>query len=89
MASGLPVIATAVGGNAELVEAEVSGSLVPPSDPQALAECMAAYAADQALRVSRGQAAGRRITESFSMARMLAAYAGVYDQLMETRGIAH
>lgn len=88
MASGLPVIATAVGGNGELVATGQTGSLVPPGDPQALAEQMARYAADPHLRRSHGTAANERIASEFSMARMLAAYRTVYDELIDKRRAA-
>jgi glycosyltransferase involved in cell wall biosynthesis len=86
MASGLPVIATAVGGNGELVAEGSTGTLVPPADPQALATAMAAYAADPRLRRAHGDAGCSRVAGEFSMAQMLAAYGGVYDELLETRG---
>lgn len=89
MASGLPVIATDVGGNGELVEPGATGSLVPANDPRALAGAMAVYAGDKGLRQAQGKAGCRRIAKYFSMTQMLAAYAGVYDQLIEQRGVAH
>ena len=50
MATGLPVIATNVGGNGELVDAGRTGELVPAGDPHALAQPMLAYARDPAKR---------------------------------------
>ena len=50
----LPVIATGVGGNAELVEAGSTGELVPAADPHALAQAMLAYARDPEAREGRG-----------------------------------
>jgi sugar transferase (PEP-CTERM/EpsH1 system associated) len=88
MASGLPVIATAVGGNGELVDDGRTGALVPAGDPQALAAQMAVYADDPGLRERHGDAGCRRVAAEFSMARMLAAYGGVYDELSERRGVA-
>ena len=89
MASGLPVIATDVGGNAELVEAGRTGVRVPAGDAQALADQMAGYAGDPDLRQRHGDAGCRRVAEQFSMKQMIAAYGGVYDRLMQQRGIAH
>lgn len=86
MACGLSVIATRVGGNSELVAAGQTGSLVPPADAQALAEQMARYAADPGLRQLHGTASSERVAAEFSMARMLAAYAAVYDELITARG---
>jgi sugar transferase (PEP-CTERM/EpsH1 system associated) len=87
MACGLPVIATAVGGNAELVIDRETGALVPPAEPDGMARAMAQYADDGELRRSHGNAAEQRITEHFSMQRMLSAYDKVYQQLMERRGL--
>jgi hypothetical protein len=50
---------------------------------------MAAYAAQQRLRRMHGQAGRQRVAERFSLAHMLSAYAGVYDELLEERGVAH
>lgn len=89
MACGLPVIATDVGGNGELIVDGTTGALVPAANPQAMAERMAAYANDDALRRTHGDAAMQRIKTSFSMQRMTGAYANVYDELMEKRSLAH
>lgn len=82
MASGLPVVATAVGGNRELVENGASGRLVPPSDPDALAEAIRLFLEDQQLRRSHGIAALARVREKFSLERMVAQYLEVYNNTM-------
>lgn len=89
MACGLPVIATDVGGNGELVENRHTGTLIPSKDPEALAKQMAIYADDPQRRRQQGENGRNRIVERFSMAQMLSAYSNLYDQLMEQRGIAH
>jgi glycosyltransferase involved in cell wall biosynthesis len=61
MAAGVPVIATAVGGVPELVEDGVTGLLVPPGDPGALARAIAVVSADPALRARLGRAARARV----------------------------
>ena len=82
MACALPVIATAVGGNVELVEAEVTGLLVPRADPQVLAQAMVRYCDDTKLRQAHGAAARARIERDFSLARMVQSYVALYDRLL-------
>ncbi len=60
-ASGLPVVAPAVGGPLDLVEPGVTGYLVPPGDPAALAAAAARLVADPALRAAQGRAARQRV----------------------------
>jgi glycosyltransferase involved in cell wall biosynthesis len=63
MASGVPCVATTVGGNAEAIEDGVSGFLVPPHDPETLAGAIDRAAADGELRLRIGRA-GRLAYES-------------------------
>ncbi|GAB4178164.1 MAG: hypothetical protein Fur0039_21870 [Rhodocyclaceae bacterium] len=81
MASGVPVVATRVGGNPELVEEGVSGALVPAADPAALAAALAAYLAEPQRMKDHGQAARRRAQQAFSIEAMAKAYLDVYDGL--------
>jgi phosphatidylinositol alpha 1,6-mannosyltransferase len=60
-ASGLPVIAPAAGGPLDLVAEGVTGYLVPPGDPGALAAAVEALAGDPELRARLGAAARRRV----------------------------
>jgi phosphatidylinositol alpha 1,6-mannosyltransferase len=60
-ASGLPVVAPAAGGPIDLVGDGVTGFLVPPGDPAALAGAVARLAADPGLRASQGRAARQRV----------------------------
>jgi phosphatidylinositol alpha 1,6-mannosyltransferase len=60
-ASGLPVVAPAAGGPIDLVGDGVTGFLVPPCDPGALAGAVAKLAADPGLRTSQGRAARQRV----------------------------
>jgi sugar transferase (PEP-CTERM/EpsH1 system associated) len=84
MASGLPVIASATGGNVELISPGETGMLVPPGDAGALATAIAAYAADETLRRRHGEKARARAVERFSIAAMLANYRALYDQAIAT-----
>ncbi len=85
MASGLPVLATAVGGNAELVEAGRSGWLVPAGDVQALASGLAALAADPSALRQAGLAGRQRAEQRFSLDFMLGAYDALYRSLLAPR----
>jgi glycosyltransferase involved in cell wall biosynthesis len=67
MSCGKPVIASHIGGIPEVVGNEKSaGILVPPGDPQALAQAMYTLAADSTLRKTMGSAARARITELYT-----------------------
>ncbi|WEN15378.1 TIGR03088 family PEP-CTERM/XrtA system glycosyltransferase [Rhodanobacter sp. AS-Z3] len=85
MAAGLPVVATKVGGIASVVEDQVTGTLVPASDPRALAAAMSTYVADATLRRRHGDAGIARVAEKFSLNAMVAAYVALYDGLLGRR----
>lgn len=84
MATGLPVLATAVGGNIELVEAGVVGDTFTPGDVHALAAKMENYVADPVRSAAHGAAARRRVLRQFSLQDMLTAYQEVYQKLQDT-----
>lgn len=77
MAAGLPVVATRVGGVPELVADGVTGLLVPPSDPPALARAIGTVASDPDLRVRLGSQA-RRAVEPLSWPRCVDAHLDLY-----------
>ncbi len=79
MASALPVIATRVGGNAELVDDDVSGRLVPAADPPALARAIVDYLQRPELARQHGRAARRRVEQEFSLERMVDRYHRLYS----------
>ena len=83
MASGLPVIATHVGGADELVIDGETGTLVPPSDPLPLANAIDRLVADAALRHSMGAASRARAHEQFSLERMVSNYQSFYSDVMQ------
>ena len=88
MATGLPVVATATGGNVELVAPGESGALVPPCDPAALAAAIISYATDPALRARQGRAARARAEQQFSLARMIGDYRALYRTALTETGVA-
>jgi sugar transferase (PEP-CTERM/EpsH1 system associated) len=85
MATGLPVVASRVGGIPEVVEDQVTGLLVPPADPLALAEALAVYERDPALAARHGAAGRAHVERSNSIAAMVAGYARLYDTLRATK----
>lgn len=78
MACGLPVIATRVGGNGELVMEGATGMLIPAAQPGPLAEALAMYVDDEGLRRRHGAAGRARVEREFSMEAMVARYVEVY-----------
>ncbi len=91
MASGLPVIASDVGGNPELVEEGVTGLLFPSGESEALTEALARLVEDPFLRSQMSRSAVRRIERDFDWDRTVAEYLGVYDELLygSSRSPAH
>jgi sugar transferase (PEP-CTERM/EpsH1 system associated) len=81
MATGLPVLATAVGGNTELVDDGVTGRLFPARAEATLADLLAAYVRDPALRATHGRAAREAAQERFSLDSMVHQYVDLYDKL--------
>jgi glycosyltransferase involved in cell wall biosynthesis len=80
MAAGLPILATRVGGTPEIVD-ESCGTLVSSRDPAALADGLEWLAASPERRRGLGVAARRRVEAQFTIERMVAAYADVYQRL--------
>jgi len=82
MACQLPVIATRVGGNAELLEQGVTGLLVPSTQPDAMAEALVTLAADPSRALAMGLAGRQRCTRLFSLQSMVGAYDALYSRLL-------
>jgi sugar transferase (PEP-CTERM/EpsH1 system associated) len=85
MAAGLPVVATRVGGNPELVLHEVSGLLVEPRSSESLMAGLSRYAQDPCLRAIHGRAARERAESEFGLRRMLGAYDDLYSRHLAAR----
>jgi glycosyltransferase involved in cell wall biosynthesis len=80
------VVATAVGGNPELVVAGKTGILVPPGDPDALADAIARSMADPAAARRMGEAGRVRVQQEFSLEVMVARYDELYQGLLRRHG---
>jgi glycosyltransferase involved in cell wall biosynthesis len=79
MAAGLPVVATRVGGNPEVVIDRETGIVVPGRETAPLAEAIATMSDDSKLRRQMGDAGRRRVEREFSIERMVADYRRAYD----------
>ena len=78
MASGLPVMATRVGGTPEVVEHGKTGILVPPRAPEALADAMLTMLRKPWLRQRMSLAARRRVEDRFDIRKTVDAYEQMY-----------
>ncbi len=86
-ATGLPVVATAVGGCGEIVRAGETGYVVPPRDPQALARAMADLMnLSDSERHRMSENARRWIADQFSLERIVDQWEALYEQLLGRSG---
>jgi phosphatidylinositol alpha 1,6-mannosyltransferase len=85
-ASGLPVVAPAAGGPLDLVQDGVTGSLVTPGDPAALAAAVARLAASPALRAAQG-AAGRQAVLRRGWGALCHELLGHYQAVLDEAGV--
>ena len=81
MACGTPVVGSNVGGIKDTVVDGVTGHLVPPDDPLALADCLATLLADPGRRRAMGLQARRRARASYTWASVARRVAAVYDEV--------
>ena len=86
MSAGLPVIATAVGGNAELVDEGRTGEIVPAGDAEALAQTLVRMAADRGRASDMGRAGRAEVERRLSLQAMVAAYQCLYDEQLAAAG---
>jgi len=85
MAAGIPVVATRVGGNPELVEHGRSGFLVPAENADEIANAIARLLDQPQMARSFGERARQRVINEFSIERMLATTEALYMRLIERR----
>ncbi len=86
MATGLPVIATRVGGNGELVNEEISGTIVPARDSRALSTAILRYFRRPNLAYHHGAAGSALVRRRFSLDAMVSRYQSLYDHSL---GFSH
>lgn len=87
MASGLPVVATAVGGTPEVVLHERTGLLVPPRRPDLLAQAITRLLRSPRRREEMGQAGQARVVARFGIQAMVEAYQRLYEELARAKGV--
>jgi sugar transferase (PEP-CTERM/EpsH1 system associated) len=88
MAAGLPVVSTAVGGADELIADGVTGRLVPPANPAALAQSLAHLLRNPTEREAMGRRAHQRAASDFDLHRMVRDYEDLYLEVCGSKGPA-
>lgn len=81
MTMGLPCIGTNIGGTVETIDQGKTGLLVPPDNPEALAEAIACLASDTSLRDSMGRQGRIRARELFSIDNYCRTVTAAYDKI--------
>jgi sugar transferase (PEP-CTERM/EpsH1 system associated) len=87
MATRLPIVATQVGGNSELIESRMTGTLVAPANSEALARAMLGYFSDRATARRHAKAAQLVAENRFSLRKMALDYATMYERALAAAGI--
>jgi len=87
MAAGLPIVASGVGGILELIDEAKTGLLVPPGEPQPLAQRICGLMADPESAARLGDAARDEARARYSFDRMVAAFELIYLTELTRRGI--
>lgn len=85
MACGVPVVATAVGGIRDTVVDDVTGRLVPPTDPARLGDAIASLLADRDRRSAMGAAGRERARARYTWDRVAADTERIYEKLAPVR----
>ncbi|MBW2670939.1 MAG: glycosyltransferase [Deltaproteobacteria bacterium] len=85
MATGLPVVASNVGGNPELTVDGVTGRLFPSGDIEALASELLAYSKSSGLRLRHGSQGGDRAVAHFSIKAMVESYETVWERVAQRK----
>ena len=86
-AAGVPVVATSVGGVAEIIRDGENGLLVPPEDPQAMSEAIVKVIKDRKLAKEISARARKDAEERFNLDRMITETVRVYEEALEIKRI--
>jgi glycosyltransferase involved in cell wall biosynthesis len=89
MAAGKPVVATDIGATGELIRNEMTGLLVAPDSPRALADALLRLILEEALRRHLGAEARRVAEERFTIARAVRSYEGIYSKMIGAPNLAN
>ena len=84
MSCGLPVVATDVGGNSEVISNNVNGFLIPSKNPDAMAEIIIKLLNDPALRERIGKSARKTIEENYSWDKITDKILQCYEKVIKT-----
>jgi sugar transferase (PEP-CTERM/EpsH1 system associated) len=84
MAVGLPIVATSVGGNPEIVQDGSTGRLVPAGNPEALAFAISQFCQHIQRWPDLGRAGRARVLEHFDIRSMMRNYEAIYEELVES-----
>lgn len=87
MACGLPVLATRVGGNEELVQDNLTGKLIQAADPVAMKSELKNYLQNRDRARKQGECGRKRVEEHFTIKEMTQRYQDVYDVLLSNYGM--
>jgi glycosyltransferase involved in cell wall biosynthesis len=81
MATGLPIVASSVGGNVELVDEGQTGQFISPRDLQGLARLLNEYVMNPSMRKTQGCYSRQVAEEKFGLSTMIRKYQDVYERL--------
>lgn len=87
MVIGTPIIATKVGGLPEMIEDKISGILVEPKDPEALANTIEHVLKDKDLQIQLSEGGVKRIKEKYSSDKIYKNYINYFEEMHKNRGM--
>ena len=85
-AAQIPVVATRVGAIPDVLQGGVTGILVPPKDPQAIAEAITMILSNKKFASEIAQKGFERVRDNFSSEKMGSKYHSIYKELIEGKG---